>query len=122
MRQTANHLLLSKALTKIRRVNMNLLTDGLIEVIRARIIKIYGPLDQPQPQHFRVKIQIALRIRGDRGHMVNTEDRRLHNCPSRYLHWPSIFSFSDSRLPEQGRGAPRISSQAILMLNPSTIA
>src|SRR5487761_1853253 len=50
-----------------------------IEVIRTRIVEVYGSLDQPQPQHFGVKVQITLRVRGDRGNVVNPENR-LFQC------------------------------------------
>ena len=49
-----------------------------VEMVSAGIIKIDCALDQTQPEQSDVKIQVALRVTGDGGNMMN--DRRFF-CP-----------------------------------------
>src|SRR6266576_3034689 len=46
-------------------------TVAKIEMIASWIVEINGALDQSQAEHLRIKIQIALRVTGDRGNMMN---------------------------------------------------
>jgi hypothetical protein len=41
-------------------------------VIRSRVVEVYGQLDQPEPERTGVEIEIALRLAGDRGDMMNS--------------------------------------------------
>src|SRR5690348_884573 len=51
---------------------------AIVEVIRAGIVEIHRSLDEPQPQHADIEIDVSLRIARNRRHMVQTEDALLH--------------------------------------------
>lgn len=49
-------------------------------MIRAGIIEIHGALDESQPNHASVKIQIALWIAGNRGDVMKSGNFDLHKA------------------------------------------
>ena len=67
------------------------------EVVHGRIVLVDALLDEPQPEHARVEVDVAWRVAGDRGDMVDAFE----------LHAPSLPL--SSRLPGSttGRGHPQ---------------
>ena len=59
-----------------------------IEVIGARVIKIDRQFHQAQPQRLGVEIQVALRIAGDGGNMMDSPDGILAYRYSLSPPWP----------------------------------
>src|SRR5207249_2904559 len=49
-----------------------------VEVIGARIVKVDGQLYQAQSQQLRIEVQIPLWVARDHGHVMDSEDTRLH--------------------------------------------
>ncbi len=45
-----------------------------IEMIRARVIEVDRSLDEPQPQHAAIEVQVVLRIRRDRSDVMEARD------------------------------------------------
>src|SRR6478672_3288813 len=45
-----------------------------IEMIGARVVEINGALYKPESEHLRVKVKIALRVRGNCSDMVKTDN------------------------------------------------
>ena len=43
----------------------------IVEVVGARIVEVHGLLDQPQPEHAGVEVEVAARRSGDRRHMMD---------------------------------------------------
>ena len=49
-----------------------------VKVVRARIIEIDRALDQTQPEQSDIKIQVVLRIVGDGGNVMKSDDFLVH--------------------------------------------
>jgi hypothetical protein len=49
-----------------------------VEVIGGRIVEVYSPLDEPQPQNAGVEVEISLRIARDTGDVVNAGGLESH--------------------------------------------
>ena len=44
---------------------------GVEQVVDGRIVLVDGLLDHPQPEHARVEVDVARRVAGDRGDVVD---------------------------------------------------
>src|SRR5436190_23812758 len=50
-----------------------------VKVVRAGIVEVHGELDESQAEDRRVKVQVALRITGDGGDVMNPGNRRCRH-------------------------------------------
>src|SRR5688572_16220393 len=47
---------------------------AVIQVIGLRIVEVHRALHEPEPQHPRVEVEVALRIARDRGDVMDAQD------------------------------------------------
>jgi hypothetical protein len=47
---------------------------AVVEVIAARVVEVHGEFYQPQSQYAAIEVDVLLRVSGDRGDMVDSED------------------------------------------------
>ncbi len=54
----------------------------IIQVVGPWVVKVHRQFHQPQTQHTSVEIEIALRVAGNRRHMMNAENILTHSLSS----------------------------------------
>jgi hypothetical protein len=55
---------------------------SVVEVVRSRIIEVDGALDEVEPEHGDVEVDVGLRVAGESGDMVQSLDRFHRVSPS----------------------------------------
>src|SRR6266567_2951498 len=51
----------------------------IIQVVGPWVVKVHGQLHQPKTEHTGVEIDVALRVAGNRRHMMNSENISTHS-------------------------------------------
>src|SRR2546426_1633197 len=77
----------------------------IIQVVGPWVVKVDRQFHQPQTQHPGVEIDIALRVAGNRRHMMNAEKIFTHSLPPFMLAAPPALT---SSRPLQGDGIPTV--------------
>jgi hypothetical protein len=71
-----------------------------IEVVSSRIVEVYGLLDETQPQHIGIEIQVPLRVAGDSRHVVQAYDRFGWHRLNSFATIRFDIELKDSSLPD----------------------